>query len=125
MDVGENTSRRNGDVAQKLVKLLIVLDGKGDVSWDNAALLVVASGIAGKLEDLSAEVLEDGGKVDSSANSDTASISSLLDVSANTGNRELKASLGRGANALSGTTTSLSLSSDGSLSFSSCCGEVK
>ena len=94
MDVGENTSRRNGDVAQKLVKLLIVLDGKGDVSGNDAALLVVASGIAGKLEDLSAEVLEDGSEVDSSANSDTASISSLLDVSANTGNRELKASLG-------------------------------
>ena len=75
MDVGENTAGGDGDAAEQLVELLVVLDGKGDVAGDNAALLVVTGGVASELENLSAEVLEDGGEVDTGANTDTAGVS--------------------------------------------------
>ena len=59
MDVREHTAGSNGYRAQELVELLVVADSELDVAWDDAALLVVASGVASELEDLSAEVLED------------------------------------------------------------------
>ena len=75
MDVGEDASSGNGDTAEQLVELLVVLDGEGDVAGHDAGLLVVARGVAGELEDLGAEVLEDGGEVDTGANTDTARVS--------------------------------------------------
>ena len=41
VDVGENTSRRDGDTSQKLVELLVVADGELQVARDDAGLLVV------------------------------------------------------------------------------------
>ena len=120
MDVGEDTAGRDGDSAKELVELLIVLDGQGDVAGDDAALLVVASGVAGKLEDLGAEVLEDGGEVDAGANSDALGVSTLLQVASDTRDGELETGLGGGANGLAGSTSSLSLSSDGSCLSLSC-----
>ena len=75
MDVEQDTAGCDGDAAEQLVELLVVLDGKGDVAGDNAALLVVTGGVASELENLSAEVLEDGGEVDTGANTDTAGVS--------------------------------------------------
>ena len=60
MDVGEDTSRRDGDSAEELVEFLVVLDSKSDVPGDDPGLLVVAGGVPGELEDLGGEVLEDG-----------------------------------------------------------------
>ena len=116
MDVGEDTAGGDGDSAEELVELLVVLDGEGDVPGDDPGLLVVAGGVSGELEDLSAEVLEDGGEVDTGANTDTGGVAALLQVPADTGDGELKSGLARGADRLSGSTASLSLS----LSFSSC-----
>jgi len=93
VDVGEDTAGGNGDTAQKLVELLVVLDGKGDVPGDDAALLVVASGVTGELEDLGAQVLEDGGHVDTGSLSDAVGVASLLEVPADTADWELKSSL--------------------------------
>ena len=67
MNVGKNPTRGDGDSAQKLVELLVVLNSKGDVAGGDPALLVVPGGVTGKLEDLSAQVLEDGGEVDTSS----------------------------------------------------------
>jgi len=67
VDVGEDSARGDGDSAQKLVELLVVLNGKGNVAGDDPALLVVPGGVTGKLEDLGAQVLEDGGEVDTSS----------------------------------------------------------
>ena len=63
MDVGEDTAGGDGDSAKELVELLVVLDGEGDVPRDDPGLLVVAGGVSGELEDLSAEVLKDGSKL--------------------------------------------------------------
>ena len=61
VDVGEDTAGGDGHAAEELVELLVVADGKLDVTGDNALLLVVAGGVASELEDLSGEVFEDGG----------------------------------------------------------------
>ena len=110
VDVGEDSTSSDGDSAKKLVELLVVLDGEGDVPGDNPGLLVVAGGVSGELEDLSGEVLEDGGKVDTGSDSDAGSVSALLEVAADTSDGELKSSLGARAHGLSGSTSSLSLS---------------
>lgn len=64
VDVRENTTRGNGDSAQELVQLLVVLDGQSNVAGDDAGLLVVAGSVAGQLENLSSQVLHDCGHVD-------------------------------------------------------------
>lgn len=66
VDVGEHTTLGDGDVSEKLVQLLVVADGELEMTGDDAGLLVVTSGVAGQLEDLSCQVLEDGGEVDGS-----------------------------------------------------------
>ena len=95
MDVGEDTTGGDGDAAEELVELLVVLDGEGDVAGDDAALLVVAGGVAGKLEDLGAEVLEDGGEVDGGTGTHAGGVLALTEVTADTADGELKSSLGR------------------------------
>ena len=110
VDVGEHTAGGDGDSAEELVELLVVLHGEGDVPGDDPGLLVVARGVAGELEDLGAEVLEDGGEVDAGADADALGVAALLEVAAHTGDRELKSGLGGGASALSGSTAGLSLS---------------
>ena len=110
MDVGKDTSRRDGDAAEELVELLVVLDGESDVPGDDPGLLVVAGSVSGELEDLSAEVLEDGGEVDTGADSDPGCVPTLLEVAADTGNGELKPGLGGAADRLGRSTASLSFS---------------
>ena len=39
MDVRKDTARSNGDVAEQLVQLLIILDGKCEVTGHNTSLL--------------------------------------------------------------------------------------
>ena len=93
MDVGKNTTLGDGDTTEELVKLLVVADGKLDVTGDNTGLLVVTGSVTGKLKDLSSEVLKDGSKVDRGTGTDTGGELSLLQVAADTGNRELKTGL--------------------------------
>ena len=113
VDVGEDTSRRDGDAAEQLVQLLVVLDGKGDVTGHNASLLVVAGGIASKLQDLGAEVLEDGGEVDGGAGAHAGGVLSLAEVTSNTADGELKSCLGRRGGALLLAAASFSFSRHG------------
>lgn len=66
MNVGQDTTLRDGDVSEKLVQLLIVADGELEMTGDDTGLLVVTSGVTSQLKDLSSQVLEDGRKVDGS-----------------------------------------------------------
>ena len=113
VDVGEHTSGRDGDSAEELVELLVVLDGEGDVAGHDAGLLVVAGGVAGELEDLGAEVLEDGGEVDGRAGSHAGGVLALAEVAADTADGELKPGLGRRGGALLLAAASLSFSRHG------------
>lgn len=64
VDVGKDTTLGDGDVAEKLVQLLVVADGQLKVAGDDAGLLVVTSGVSSEFEDFSTEVFENGGEVD-------------------------------------------------------------
>lgn len=60
---------------------------------DDTRLLVVASGVASKLEDLSSQVLEDGGEVDGGTGTDALSVVAPLEVTVDTADGELETSL--------------------------------
>ena len=97
MNVGEDTTLGDGDVAEKLVQLLIVADGELEVTGDDTGLLVVARGVASKLEDLSSQVLENSGEVDGSAGTDTLGVVALAEKTVDTTDREGETGLGRTA----------------------------
>ena len=63
VDIGEDTSRGDGDSAKELAELLVIANGKLNVARDDAVLLVVTSSVAGKLKDLSSKVLKDSSEV--------------------------------------------------------------
>ena len=92
LDVGQDTSLGDGDTGQELVQLLVVTDGELKVTGDDPGLLVVTSGVAGQLEDLSGEVLHDGGHVDGGTGSDTLGIVTLPQETVDTSHGELKSS---------------------------------
>jgi len=74
MDIRQDTARGNRDTTKELVQLLVVLDGKSDVTGHDTALLVVTGGVASKLQDFGAEVLQDGSKVHGGTSSHTSGI---------------------------------------------------
>ena len=100
MDVGEDAARSDGDIAEQLVQLLVILDGEGEVPGHDARLLVVAGGVAGELQDLRAEVLEDRGEVDGGAGAHAGGVLALAEVAADTADGELQPSLGGRGGAL-------------------------
>ena len=71
VDVGENTTAGNGGATHELGELIVVADGQLDVAGDNTGSLVVTGGVACELEDLSGEVLKDGGEIDWDTGSNT------------------------------------------------------
>jgi hypothetical protein len=94
VDVGEDTTLGDGDVAQELVQLLIVADGKLEVTGDDTGLLVVTGGVTGQLEDFGSEVLEDSSQVDGSTSTNTLSVVALAEQTVDTTNGEGQTSLG-------------------------------
>ena len=48
------------------------------MTWDDASLLVVTGGVAGKLEDFGGEVLEDGSEVHWGTSADASGVFALL-----------------------------------------------
>lgn len=94
MNVGEDTTLGDGDVAQKLVQLLVVPDGELKVTGDDTGLLVVTGSVTGQLEDFGSEVLEDGSEVDGSTGTDTLSVVALAEKTVDTTNGESETRLG-------------------------------
>ena len=72
-------------------------DSELQVTGDDTGLLVVASGVTGQLEDLSGEVLENGGEVDRSTGTNTLSVVALAQETVNTTDGEGETGLGRTA----------------------------
>ena len=94
MDVGEDTTSSDSGVAEELVQLVVVADSQLDVTGNNAGLLVVLSGVASEFEDLSGEVLENGGEVHGGTSTNALGVSALLKEAGDSANWELKSSLG-------------------------------
>jgi len=93
----QDSSVRDGDVAQELVELLVVSDGQLDVSGNNSGLLVVARGVTSQLEDFSRQVFEDGAQVDRGSSSDAGSIATFTELTMDTSDGELETSSVRAA----------------------------
>ena len=93
VNVGENTTLGDGDVTQELVQLLVVANGKLEVTRDDTGLLVVASGVTSELEDFSSEVLENGSEVDGSTGTNALGVVALAEQTVNTANGEGETSL--------------------------------
>ena len=90
LDVGQDTSLGDGDSGEQFVQLLVITDGQLEVTGDDPGLLVVTGSIASQLENLSSEVLHDGGQVHGGTSSDTASIVSLTEQTMDTSDWELE-----------------------------------
>ena len=97
VNVGENTTLGNGDVAKELVQLLVVADGELKVARDDTGLLVIAGSVTGQLEDLGSEVLENGGQVHGGTGTNTLSVVALAEQAVDTTDGEGETSLGRTA----------------------------
>lgn len=93
MDVGENTTLSNGDVAKQLVQLLIVSDGELQMSGNDTTLLVVSGSVTGQLENLDGEVLKDGSEVDGGTSTNSLGVVSLSQESVDSTNGEGKIGL--------------------------------
>lgn len=87
----------DGDVAEKLVQLLIVADGKLKMAGDDTGLLVVTGSVASQLENLGSEVLKDSSEVDGSTGTDTLSVVALAEQTVDTTDGERQTGLGRAA----------------------------
>ena len=70
--------------------LFVVADGELDVPWDDARPLVVLGGVAGELEQLGGQVLEDGGEVDRRSRTDTLGESPLAEEPRHAADGELQ-----------------------------------
>lgn len=95
VNVGEDTTLGNGDVAEKLVQLLVVADGELEMTGDDTRLLVVTGGVSGQLEDFGSEVLKHSGEVDGGTGTDTLSVVALAEQTMDTTDGESETGLGR------------------------------
>lgn len=66
MNVRKDTTLGDGDVAQKLVQLLIVTDGELEVTRNDTGLLVVTGGVTCQFQDFCGKVFKNRGQVDGS-----------------------------------------------------------
>ena len=101
MDVGENSSLRDGDVAEELVQLFVVSDGELDVTRDDSGSLVVLGGVAGEFEKLGGEVLEYRGHVDRSSRAGSLGKATLAEVASHAADGKLETCLGAPGRGLS------------------------
>jgi hypothetical protein len=90
VDVGEDAAVGDGDAGQQLAELLVVADGEEHVARDDARLLVVPCRVAGELEHLGREVLQDGGEVDGGTRAHTLRVPALLEVPPDAADGELQ-----------------------------------
>jgi hypothetical protein len=74
VNVWQDTALGDCDVTEKFIQLLIVSDGKLEMTRDDTGLLVVAGSVASQFEDFSCEIFEDGCEVDGSTSTDTLGI---------------------------------------------------
>lgn len=93
MNVGQDTTLSDCDVAKELVQFLIVSDGELEMTRDDSSLLVVTGGVAGQFENFGGEVLKDGSEVDWSTGTDTLGVVAFPQETVNSAHWESETSL--------------------------------
>ena len=101
LDVRQNTTLSDGDTGQQFVQLLVVADGQLEMTWNDACLLVVASGVAGQLEHFSRQVFHDCGQVDRGSGTDSLGVVTLAQQTVDSTDWELETGTARSALRLS------------------------
>ena len=92
VDVGDDTTTGDGGLDQ-VVQLLITADGKLQVTGGDALHAEIAGSVSGQLENLGAQILQNGGHVNCGVGADaTLLVHANLDVPVDAANRELKTS---------------------------------
>jgi len=94
VDVGEDTTLCDGDVAQKLVQFLVVADGELQMTRDDTSLLVVTSSVAGQLKNFGSQVLENSSEVDGRTSTNTLGVVALAQQTVDTADGESETCLG-------------------------------
>ena len=95
MDVRDDATARDGRLDER-VELLVTTDGELEVARRDTLDAEVLRRVAGELQHLSSEVLEDGGRVDGSGGANAAlGRDAELEVAVDTANRELETRLRR------------------------------
>jgi hypothetical protein len=90
VDVRDDASARDGALDER-VELLVPADGELQVARGDALDLEVLAGVAGQLQDLGGQVLEDGGGVDGGGGAHAAvGGRPRLEVAVDTAHRELR-----------------------------------
>ena len=95
LNVGEDTTLSDGDTAEELAELFIVSDGELKMSGNDSRLLVVSGSVASELDDLSGQILENGGHVDGSTGTNSVSPVAPSKHSVDSADGELETSPGR------------------------------
>ena len=90
LDVGKYTTLGDGYTSQQFVQLLVVTHGQLKMTGDDPALLVVTGSVTRQLEDLSRQVLHNGGGVNWGSGSYALGIVSFPQMTMNSSDGELK-----------------------------------
>ena len=90
MNVGENATVGNGGATHELGELIVVADSQLDVTGNNTAPLVVAGSVACEFENLSGEVLKDGGEVHGGTGTNALGITAATELTSDSSDRELE-----------------------------------
>ena len=77
MDLGEHSTLRKGRGAQDLVQLIVVADGQLEMARCNGLLLLLFGGIPSEFDDLTGEILEDGGHEDTGTPTNLGGVATL------------------------------------------------
>jgi hypothetical protein len=110
VDVGKDTASRNGHSSEQLVQFFVILDGKRNVTRDDAALLVVTRSIARQFQNLGTEIFEHSGQIHGSTRTHARRVLAIAQVATDASHGELKTSLGGCRGRLFFAATSLSFS---------------
>ena len=90
VNMGDDTTTRNGGLDQR-IQLLVSTDGKLKVTRSDSLHFQVLGGVAGQLEHLSGQILQDSRAVDGSCGADPAVAGGpALQVPVDTSDRKLK-----------------------------------
>ena len=66
MNVWKNATLGNSDMAKEFVQFFVIADSELKMTWDNARLLVVASGVTSKFQNFCGQIFQDSSQVDGS-----------------------------------------------------------
>ena len=94
MNIRQDATGRNRDIAQQLVQFFVILDGQRNVTGNDATFFIIPGRVAGQFQDFGAQVLQHGGQIDGRTRTHARRVLALTNVATNATDGELKSGLG-------------------------------